>query len=100
MGELVPAWSYGNVVTQVPAEGWKEGLIPAGSDRLIPAAPYLGDNVTPIEVDAHPQHLCIAKTRKGWNCRGKKIQNTDYCFSHLRWMNRGDEPAADQGLRS
>ncbi len=100
MGELVPAWSYGNVVTQVPAEGWKEGLIPAGQDGLIQAAPYLGDNTDPIELNDHPEHLCTELTAKGWKCRGRKIQDTDYCFSHLRKHNRGNEPTADQGLRT
>lgn len=94
MGELIPAWSFG-ATNIVPADGYGDGLESAvDGGKYIIAAPY----ISVAEVPANqPDGLCIEKTKKGFPCRGRKIQDTDYCFSHLR---KHSGPTAHQGLRS
>lgn len=38
--------------------------------------------------------LCVDLTKAGKPCKGKKLPDSDYCFSHVR-NHRDDEPTAD-----
>lgn len=97
MGELVPAWEYGasGDPKLVPADGYGFGIESAVDSKLMLATPYLDGEAD--ETSAPESDTCIETTKKGYPCRGRKIQDTDYCFSHLR---KHREPTADQGLRS
>lgn len=73
-----PAMTSRNASTVRPAAMYPFTLAPAVS-------------VTDNHID---DGHCIELTKAGNPCKGKKVQDTDYCFSHVR-NHSVAEPAAD-----
>lgn len=68
-----------------------------------PAAMYSFTESPFVKIEDQPEpdfhrlddvSLCVEVTKAGNPCKAKKVQGTDYCFSHVR-KHRGTEPTAD-----
>lgn len=67
-------------------------VMPTGA-RVAQAYDPLVEETTPVESTA--SDLCIESTKAGKPCRGKKVQGTDFCFSHVRFHRDVADTTAD-----
>lgn len=73
---------------------------PASSSLAMPSQARVAQAYEPQAVEAPTaepaisSNLCVETRKDGGPCKGRKVQDTDYCFSHVRF-HRGAEPTAD-----
>lgn len=99
---IAPAVGYmpGARKTFAKTDSLGPAMTTRGASSVRPAAMYpftLAPAVSVIEIPLDiplDTSICIDTTKAGKPCKAKKVQDTDYCFSHVR-NHRGAEPTAD-----